>query len=77
MSDLMVASSFSGHVRVGACLAGLDCGVIGIAYPDLDMISFGPNIFEAHSEKECASISSAQKFWKLLTATLAAMSLRL
>ena len=61
-----------GHaVEVGACHAGLECGVIAIAYPGLDMISFGPNIREAHSEKECASISSAQKFWKLLTATLA------
>ena len=64
---------FDEEVKVGACHAGLECGVISIAYPDLDMISFGPNIFEAHSEKECASISSAQKFWKLLTATLAAM----
>ncbi len=62
---------FGHEVQVGACHAGLECGVISIAYPDLDMISFGPNIHEAHSEKECASISSAQKFWKLLTATLA------
>ena len=62
---------FDHEVKVGACHAGLECGVIGIAYPDLDMISFGPNIHEAHSEKECASISSTQKFWKLLTATLA------
>jgi dipeptidase D len=64
---------FDHDVKVSACHAGLECGVISIAYPDLDMISFGPNIHEAHSEKECASISSAQKFWKLLTATLAAM----
>lgn len=62
---------FGHDVKVSACHAGLECGVIGIAYPGLDMISFGPNIHEAHSEKECASISSAQKFWKLLTATLA------
>ena len=64
---------FGHEVKVGACHAGLECGVIGIAYPGLDMISFGPTIHEAHSEKECASISSAQKFWRLLTATLAAM----
>ena len=64
---------FGHEVQVGACHAGLECGVIGIAYPGLDMISFGPNIHEAHSEKECVSISSTQKFWKLLTATLAAM----
>ncbi|MBB5034008.1 aminoacyl-histidine dipeptidase [Prosthecobacter vanneervenii] len=62
---------FGHEVKVGACHAGLECGVISIAYPGLDMISFGPNIHEAHSEKECASISSTQKFWKLLTKTLA------
>ncbi len=62
---------FGHEVQVGACHAGLECGVISMAYPGLDMISFGPNIHEAHSEKECASISSTQKFWKLLTATLA------
>lgn len=64
---------FGHDVKVSACHAGLECGVIAIAYPDLDMISFGPNIHEAHSEKECCSISSVQKFWKLLTATLAGM----
>lgn len=62
---------FGHEVKVGACHAGLECGVISMAYPGLDMISFGPNIHEAHSEKECASVSSTQKFWKLLTATLA------
>lgn len=64
---------FGHDVKVSACHAGLECGVIAIAYPGLDMISFGPNIHEAHSEKECCSISSVQKFWRLLTATLAAM----
>jgi dipeptidase D len=62
---------FGHEVKVGACHAGLECGVISMAYPGLDMISFGPNIHEAHSEKECASVSSTQKFWRLLTATLA------
>jgi dipeptidase D len=64
---------FGHDAKVSACHAGLECGVISIAYPDLDMISFGPNIHEAHSEKECCSISSVQKFWNLLTATLARM----
>jgi len=67
----LYAELFGHKVKVGACHAGLECGVIGIAYPDLDMISFGPNIHHAHSENECASISSTQKFWKLLTAVLA------
>ncbi|WP_395743948.1 beta-Ala-His dipeptidase [Prosthecobacter sp.] len=61
---------FGHEVKVGACHAGLECGVIAMAYPGLDMISFGPNIYEAHSEKECASVSSVQKFWRLLVETL-------
>jgi len=62
---------FGHEVGVGACHAGLECGVIAQSYPGLDMISFGPDIEEAHSENERASISSTQKFWKLLTTTLA------
>lgn len=61
---------FGHDVQVGACHAGLECGVISKTYPGLDMISFGPNIEEAHSENERAGVSSTQKFWKLLTATL-------
>lgn len=48
---------------VEACHAGLECGIINERYPGLDMISFGPNIWNAHSPDEYASISSAQKFW--------------
>lgn len=62
---------FGHDVGVSACHAGLECGVIAQTYPGLDMISFGPDIEEAHSENERASISSAQKFWKLLITTLA------
>ncbi|WP_395749077.1 aminoacyl-histidine dipeptidase [Prosthecobacter sp.] len=69
-----IYSELFGHeVQVGACHAGLECGVISMAYPGLDMISFGPNIHEAHSEKECASVTSVQKFWRLLTRTLEEM----
>jgi dipeptidase D len=50
---------------VAACHAGLECGILGSHYPDMDMISFGPTIRGAHSPDERASISSTQKFWKL------------
>ena len=61
---------FGHEVRIGACHAGLECGVIARVYPDLDMISFGPNIAEAHSENERTGIASVRKFWRLLTAVL-------
>jgi dipeptidase D len=49
--------------NVAACHAGLECGILGQNYPEMDMISFGPTIKGAHSPDERASISSAQKYW--------------
>jgi dipeptidase D len=56
--------------KVVACHAGLECGILGANYPEMDMISFGPTIHGAHSPDERASISSAQKFWKFLVEIL-------
>ena len=52
--------------HVAACHAGLECGILGTNYPEMDMISFGPNIKGAHSPDERAQISSAQKFWNFV-----------
>lgn len=61
-----------GHEPViEACHAGLECGIIGQAYPGLDMVSFGPLIQGAHSPDERASISSFEKFWGFYTSVLA------
>jgi dipeptidase D len=53
-----------------ACHAGLECGILGTNYPEMDMISFGPTIRGAHSPDERASISSSQKYWKYLLGIL-------
>ena len=52
--------------NIAACHAGLECGILGTNYPEMDMISFGPTIKGAHSPDERASISSTQKFWKFI-----------
>lgn len=52
--------------HVAACHAGLECGILGQNYPEMDMISFGPNIKGAHSPDERAQISSVQKYWKFV-----------
>lgn len=62
---------FQAKPRVVACHAGLECGLIGQHYPEMDMISFGPTILGAHSPDERASISSVAKFWTLLVDVLA------
>ena len=56
--------------HVAACHAGLECGIIGTNYPEMQMISFGPNIEGAHSPDERVQISSVQKYWKFLLQTL-------
>lgn len=62
---------FGGTPHVNACHAGLECGILGTHYPDMEMISFGPNIRGAHSPDERVQVSSVQKTWRLLTETLA------
>jgi dipeptidase D len=54
---------FNEKPHVAACHAGLECGILGTHYPDMEMISFGPNIKGAHSPDERVQISSVQKFW--------------
>lgn len=62
---------FNEKPHVNAVHAGLECGILGINYPQMQMISFGPNIRGAHSPDECVQISSVQKFWKYLLAVIA------
>lgn len=57
---------FQSQPSVVACHAGLECGILGTHYPEMDMISFGPTIKGAHSPDERASISSVARFWEFL-----------
>jgi len=61
---------FNEKANVVACHAGLECGILGTNYPNMDMISFGPTIQGAHSPDEKANIKSTQKFWKYLLTIL-------
>ncbi len=54
---------FDEKPNILACHAGLECGILGTNYPEMDMISFGPTIKGAHSPDERANIKSTQKFW--------------
>ena len=50
--------------------AGLECAIFAKTYPELDMISFGPSIYQPHSPDETVKVVSVQKFWKYLIALL-------
>ena len=70
LMESLYEEMFDDQPQVSACHAGLECGLLGTHYPDMQMISFGPTIRGAHSPDERASITSTQKFWKYLVATL-------
>jgi dipeptidase D len=56
--------------EIKAIHAGLECGILGAAYPNWDMISFGPTIRYPHSPDEKVLISSVDKFWNYIVETL-------
>ncbi|MGD2033703.1 MAG: aminoacyl-histidine dipeptidase [Bacteroidales bacterium] len=53
--------------------AGLECGIIGSKYSNLDMISIGPTIRHPHSPDEKVRIDTVEKFWDFLKALLEAV----
>ena len=61
---------FKEEPNINACHAGLECGILGTNYPDMELISFGPNIRGAHSPDEKCQVSSVQKSWTFFLATL-------
>ena len=45
--------------------AGLECGLIGEKYPEMDMISYGPTLRGVHSPDEKLLIRTVQEVWDL------------
>lgn len=56
--------------KVKAIHAGLECGLFLEKYPNLDMISFGPDIVDVHSPDEKVNIPSVAKWWNHLVKVL-------
>jgi len=51
---------------VTACHAGLECGIIGVNYPDMDMASMGPTLLSPHTPSERCHIPSVEKFYNFV-----------
>ncbi|MGN7709364.1 aminoacyl-histidine dipeptidase [Chryseobacterium sp. 22543] len=71
LMEKLYTEKFTEKPHVVACHAGLECGIIGANYPEMEMVSFGPTIRGAHSPDEKANIPSTQKFWSFLKDILA------
>lgn len=50
--------------------AGLECGILQGAMPNMDMISFGPDIRSPHSPDERVNIATVEKAYKFLIESL-------
>ncbi|MCH5176476.1 MAG: aminoacyl-histidine dipeptidase [Prevotellaceae bacterium] len=51
---------------VEVCHAGLECGIIGVNYPDMDMASFGPTLRSPHTPDERCHIPTVGRFYDYL-----------
>lgn len=71
LMEKIYEKNFGSKPMVVACHAGLECGIIGANYPEMEMVSFGPTIRGAHSPDEKANIPSVQKFWGFFKEILA------
>jgi dipeptidase D len=56
--------------KLTAVHAGLECGVLQGKRPTLQMISFGPNIYGAHTVNERITLDSVPQFYACLTELL-------
>jgi dipeptidase D len=68
--DNVYHEMYNKKMEIKAVHAGLECGIIGGVYPDLDMVSFGPTIRHPHSPDEKVNVPSVQKFWDFLIKTM-------
>ena len=64
---------FGRAVKLEAIHAGLECGVIGKRIPGIEMISFGPDIVDAHTPSESLLLDTVEPFWRFAAALVAAL----
>lgn len=57
---------FGKRLKVQAIHAGLECGYFINGIPGVDIVSFGPDIFDIHTTEERMSISSVKRIYQYL-----------
>ncbi|MGP1454738.1 MAG: aminoacyl-histidine dipeptidase [Treponema sp.] len=55
---------------ITAIHAGLECGLLKEIIPDMDAVSFGPNLYDIHTPNERLSISSVERTWHFIVKLL-------
>jgi len=61
---------FHSELKIRATHGGLECGILKEKNKHLDMVAFGPNMYDVHSPSEHISIISIERTWEYLLAVL-------
>ena len=61
---------FGEELKIDVIHAGLECGYILEKKPELDVVSFGPQMYDIHTTDERVSISSVAKMYEFVKAIL-------
>lgn len=69
-SSQIYENLFGAAPQIATIHAGLECGVIGEIYEDMDMLSLGPTILDPHSPQERLHVPSVLKVWDFLVALM-------
>lgn len=59
--------------EIVAIHAGVECGLFKEKFGEIDMISFGPNLYDVHTPDEHLNIPSTERSWNYLCEVLKAM----
>ena len=73
LRDVMVEAFravYGEEPKIAALHAGLECGILSGKMPELDCISFGPDLTNIHTPRERLHIASTERTWKLTLETL-------
>lgn len=52
--------------EIVAIHAGIECGLFREKFGEIDMISFGPNLYDVHTPNEHMSITSVKNLWQFI-----------
>lgn len=66
LSEKVFYNKFNKEIEIKAIHAGLECGLFTDKIEDLDVISFGPDIFGAHTPEERMGLESVKITWDYL-----------
>ena len=73
LRDVMVEAFravYNEEPKIAALHAGLECGILSGKMPELDCISFGPDLTNIHTPRERLHVASTERTWRLTLETL-------